>query len=202
MHHDPPKRAQEARVLSRFLLPRRPSLRPVDAWCSCGGEWVGSTMPAHTSAPLVRKPLGGRHAAPSLSRNSYRTQTLSRRCPRALWFGMRILPLGEWTASRASYGGPIQLGCLGTVSPPSNTIITGQELSEPSACYQLHRDWCKADPRSLRGLLVSSFSAWQRMSSCPDHEQPAYRVCFVCRSVSPSPRVPLRFPLFMRPLNY
>jgi hypothetical protein len=38
----------------------------------------------------------------SLSRNSYRTQTLSRRCPRALWFGMRILPLGEWTASRAS----------------------------------------------------------------------------------------------------
>ena len=25
---------------------------------------------------------------------------------------------------------------------------------------------------------------------------------FVCRSVSPSPRVPLRFLLFMRPLNY
>ena len=25
---------------------------------------------------------------------------------------------------------------------------------------------------------------------------------FVCRSVSPSPRVPLRFPLFKRPLNY
>ena len=37
------------------------------------------------------------------------------------------------------------------------------------------------------GLLVSSFSAWQRMSLCPNHEQPVYRVC---EFVSPSAPLP------------
>ena len=81
---------------------------------------------------------------------------------------LATLPTGavvrsEDTAPRGADGvpselcGPIKRGLLGPASPPPHKIITGQELSEPSACYQVHRDWCKADPRSLRGLLVSSF---------------------------------------------
>ena len=141
-----------------------------------------STQPT----PLVRKPLGRRSVQQVARWSTRRSLSLPEFVPHS--DTLATLPTGavvrsEDTAPRGADGvpselwGPIQLSCLGSASPPPHTIITGQELSEPSACYQLHRDWCKADPRSLRGLLVSSFSAWQRMSSCPNHEQPAYRVC-------------------------
>ena len=114
-----PGRRRRPRPDSRGLTSRRrpmhrerPSAAPNRPQSPSGAPLAGSPIPIrrpHWLAILsvggvLDKPLDDRRAAPSLSRNSYRTQTLSRRCPRALWFGVRILLLGEWTASRASCG--------------------------------------------------------------------------------------------------